>query len=99
MRERLRSISKYTAVSGVSEEKELNDLVLPYLLQTHGEKSDIWTKGSYHYVPVKEVREYLLKLAPDEANPHWIPQAASVYVDEDGVVIHHKVTDVLTVSF
>ncbi len=46
-RERLQSISKYTVVSGVSEEKKLNDLVLPYLLQTHGEKSDIWRKGPW----------------------------------------------------
>jgi len=96
--ERLQAISKYTVVSGVSEEKKLNDLVLPYLLKTHGEKSDIWRKGSYHYVPMKEVREYLLKLAPDDANPNWIPQAASVYVDQDGVIIHHKITDVLTIS-
>jgi len=98
MRERLQSISEYTVVSGVSEEKELNDLVLPYLLRGHGEKSEIWTKGSYHYVPVKEVREYLLKLTADDANPNWIPQAASVYVDQDGVIIHHKITDVLTIS-
>jgi hypothetical protein len=97
-RQRLLAISRPTGESGVSEEQKLNPLVIPYLLLTEGEKSEIWTKGGYTYVPVQEVREYLLKLVPGNEDSDWIPQAASVYVDQDGVIIHHKVTDVLTVS-
>jgi hypothetical protein len=97
-RQRLLAISRPTGESGVSKEQEFNPLVIPYLLQTEGEKSEIWTKGECTYVPVQEVREYVLKLVPDDENPHWIPQAASIYVDQDGVIIHHKITEVLTVS-
>lgn len=97
-RKALLSISKPTVVSGVSVEKKLNDFVLPYLLQTGGEKSEEWTQGTYYYFPAENVREYLLDLKAQDPGADAIPRAASVYLDENGFLIHRKITGVLTIS-
>ena len=98
-RDRLLSLKEPQSVCGVSVQKELNDLVLPHLLRTHGERTgDLWTKGTYYYTPLQEVREYTLDLQNSAPGADYIPTDASIYVDQDGVVLHHKVTGVITVS-
>ncbi len=97
-RKTLLSVSNLNVVSGVATEKRLNDLVVPYLTHTIRESSKEWTQGTYYYHPVEIIHEYTLSLQNHNPDSDWVPRSASVYIDENGFLIHHKVTSVETIS-
>ncbi len=97
-RKALLSVSNLNVVCNGSTEKRLNDLVLPYLAHTIRESSKEWTQGTYYYHPAELIREYKLSLQNHNPDSDWVPMSASVYIDENGFLIHHKVTSVETIS-
>jgi hypothetical protein len=97
-RKALLTVSKLTRVSGVSVDNEMNDLGIPYLLQTFRSNSTEWTKGTYYVFPVENVSEYMLDLKAKDPNADSIPEAASVYMDENNFLVHRKITSTLTIS-
>jgi hypothetical protein len=72
----------------------------PRLLRRHGlSTSSEWRRASWQFEPIGEVREYAFALnTPVGATDDAVPTDGSFYIDGDGMVLHHKLTAILTIS-
>lgn len=83
-----------------SFDMEMSEALRPHLLRGHILRtSPTWRSASWRFEPIGEVREYAFALnMPVGATDDAVPISGSFYVDRDGMVLHHKITDILTIS-